>query len=136
MKKVFLWVILTAVLIVGHKYWTDHRSHEAQDTRVSCRITNADTTYIVKVEASYPVGVGEKEYSAKEINGRKFVAMLETVGKMKSPEERRFCGFSSTIVTYAMLDNGKIIVSKEPDVIAPLTEKKAKELLSKESSEI
>ena len=130
MKKVFLWVILTAVLIVGHKYWTDHRSHEAQDTRVSCRITNADTTYIVKVEATYPTGVGEKEYTAKEINGKKFTAMLETVGKMKPANERRFCGFSSTIVTYVLMDNGKIIVSKEQDVIAPITEEEAKELLN------
>ncbi len=136
MKKVFLWVILTVALVVGHKYYIDYRSTQAQDTRVSCRISKADTTYICKVEATYPSGVGEREYSTKEINGRKFVAMLETVGKMKPAEERRFCGFSSTIVTYAMLDNGAIIVSKEYDVIAPITEEKALELLSKESSEI
>lgn len=136
MKKIFLWIILTAVLVVAHKYWTDYRSTQAQDTRVSCRISNADTTYICKVEATYPIGVGEREYTAKEINGRKFIAMLEIVGKMKPVEERRFCGFSSTIVTYVLMDNGVIIVSKEQDVIAPLTEEKAKELLTKESSEI
>lgn len=131
-----LWIILTVALVMGHKYYTDHRSTQAQDTRVSCRISKADTTYICKVEATYPAGVGEKEYSAKEINGRKFVSMLETVGKMKPANERRFCGFSSTIVTYVLMDNGKIIVSKEQDVIAPITEEYAKELLTKESSEI
>lgn len=130
MKKFLCWLILTVALVVAHKYYTDHRSHEAQDTRVSCRISKADTTYICKVEATYPIGVGEREYSTKEINGRKFVAALETVGKMKPVEERRFCGFSSTIVTYVLMDNGKIIVSKESDVIAPLTEEAAKELLN------
>jgi len=130
MKKFLLWVVLTVALVVGHKYYTDHRSHEAEDTRVSCRISKADTTYICKVEATYPIGVGEREYTAKEINGKKFIAMLETVGKMKPAEERRYCGFSSTIVTYVLMNNGKIIVSKEQDVIAPLTEEKAKELLN------
>ena len=136
MKKFFCWVVLTVALVVAHKYYTNYRSTQAQDTRVSCRITNADTTYTVKVEATYPTGVGEREYTAKEINGKKFIAMLETVGKMKPAEERKYCGFSSTIVTYVLMDNGKIIVSKESDVIAPLTEERAKELLTKESSEI
>ena len=136
MKRFLLWIVLTVALVMGHKSYTDHRSHEASDPRVSCRISKADTTYTCKIEATYPAGVGEREYSEKEINGRKLVSMLETVGKMKPEGERKYCGYSSTIVTYMMMDNGKIIVSKETDVIAPITEEKAKELLSKESSEI
>jgi hypothetical protein len=136
MKKFLCWLILTVVLVVAHKYYTEHRSSRDQDTSVYCRISKADTTYTIKVEATYPAGIGEREYTAKEINGKKFIAMLETVGKMKPANERRFCGFSSTIVTYVLMDNGKIIVSKESDVIAPLTEEAAKELLTKESSEI
>lgn len=130
MKKFLLWVVLTVALVVAHKYYTSYRSQKVNDTTVYCRISKADTTYTIKVDATYPVGVGEREYSTKEINGRKFIATLETVGKMKPAEERRYCGYSSTIVTYILMDNGKMIVSKETDVIAPLTEEAAKELLN------
>jgi hypothetical protein len=104
----------------------------ADDTKKIALITTADTCYKTKVEVTYPTEVGNREYSAKDFKGKNLVAKLEICGKYKPLEERiKKEGVITNKVIYLLLSDGSIIVNKQPDVIAPLTEEAARDLMTK-----
>ena len=131
MKKLFWGIVLVITLVMLHKCHRENRDAQVNDNHITCTITKADTTFTREVEATYPLGVGERVYTAREINGKNIVSKVECSGRLKPKSERtKKSGYITPRVIYILLDDGAIIVSKMPDVVAPLTEEAARELLT------
>ena len=131
MKKLLLGIVLIITLVLIDRCHSRNSVQLVDNTHKTATITTADTTFNHEVEVTYPVGVGERIYTAREINGKNLIATIAINGRLKPKDERRQGNRCiSAKVTYMLLDDGSMIISKEPDIIAPITEEFARELLN------
>lgn len=132
MKKILLSIILFAAFLMADKYFNINFSRRTSDTFKTATITTMDTTYTTKVEVTYPAGVGEKVYTAKETNGKRIIAKVELNGKLKPKAEReKKSGYIPPRVTYLLLNDSSLVIAKRADILAPITEEAAIALINK-----
>jgi hypothetical protein len=129
MKKLLLGLVLFAAFLLADKYFNKKISEG--ETMKTATIETRDTTFTTKVEVTYPAGVGEKVYTAKETKGKIIIAKVEMSGKLKPKDERnQKSGYISPRVTYLLLNDSSMVVCKKADVLAPITEEAALALIN------